>query len=74
MTTAHRIQFQAKGYATRENAIKAVEKVLGKNHEHYGSADVQWLIAVTDEGRFLPVFLGERCLQHGIHTRFHVAG
>jgi len=71
MTTAHQIKFDApKTYATRANAIKAVEKVYGANHEHFGSADVRYLLVQNDEGRWFPVFIGEVALQHGAHFNF----
>lgn len=71
---AHRIEFDIKKtYASRENCIKAVEKVFGANQPHFGSADVQWLIAVNAEGRFFPVFIGERAIQKMVHFTFPVA-
>jgi hypothetical protein len=69
----HQIQLEGKGYATRENAVKAVEKAFGPHHGHFGSADVRYLIAVTAEGRFLPVFIGQSAVENTVHTKFHVA-
>lgn len=66
---ARHIQLQpTKTYATRENAIKAVEKKI--------PADMLWeqtyfLYAHTD-GRFFPVFIGERAIQAQLHFHFHV--
>lgn len=74
MTTAHRIEFDApKTYATRENAIKAVEKAFGPNHEHFGSADARYLVVPNAAGRWFPVFIGEAALKAGMHFRFCVA-
>lgn len=55
-------------YATRENAVKAVAKKNIPDEFRY--------IIHTDEetGRFYPVFLGEKCIQYGIHFHFHVVG
>lgn len=74
MTTAHRLQITApKSYASAENAIKAVEKVFGANHEHPGSADVRYVIVQTVDGRFAPLFIGESALRAGVHFRFNIA-
>lgn len=68
---AHRIEFETrKTFATRANAIKAVEQKLGSNHEHFGSADVRWVVVATQDGRFLPVFLGEESIRAGLHFHF----
>lgn len=64
---ARLVELQAtKTYATKANAIKAVEKANIKEDFRY--------IIYTDEatGRFYPVFLGEKCIQAGIHFKFHV--
>jgi hypothetical protein len=74
MAAAHLIKFDAsKTYATRANAIKAVEKVCGPNHEHFGSADIRYLVVQGDDGRWFPVFIGESALRHGAHFQFCVA-
>lgn len=64
------IKLQAnKTYATPANAVAAVEKKIGHK------ADGQTYIMMTDDnGRFFPVFLGERAIQAGIHFHFNVAG
>lgn len=56
-------------YATRENAIKAVEKFYG-NREF--RLRVMYFIHTHTDGRFFPVFVGERALQEGIHFKFNV--
>jgi len=61
-----------KTYATRENAVKAVEKKYGPNCEHAGAADVWYVLMQTAEGRWFPVFLGERALKNGCHFDFNV--
>lgn len=55
-------------YATKANAIKAVEKKLHADTVR----DVTWFIHTTDDGRFFPVFVGERALQRMVHFHFHV--
>lgn len=42
-----------RSYATRENAVKALEKVFGDK-----LAQVRWLIAVKADGRFVPTAVG----------------
>lgn len=70
----HRITHEAaKTYATKANAIKAVEKVYGPNHEHSGSADIRCTIVMTEDGRFLPLFIGESALKNQVHFNFSVA-
>ena len=52
----------SKTYATKANAIKAVDK---------WSADPQsrltYVLVQNDEGRWFPIFIGERALQAGAH-------
>lgn len=58
-----------KTYATRENAIKAVNKKLS----HQGYDNLRYIVYVDPaSGRFFPVFIGQECLQAGIHFHFHV--
>ena len=74
MTKANRIELSpAKTYASRENAIKAVEKVYGPHHSHPGSADVRYIVAQTGEGRWFPLFIGNSAIAHGAHIFFPVA-
>jgi hypothetical protein len=73
MTTAHHFIPQAnKTYATRENAIKAVQRVFGPDTGHFGAADVRYVLIQHDDGRWFPVFFGQSALEHGIHHRFNV--
>lgn len=53
-------------YATRENAIKAAEKKCGH-------LPVRFIVMVDEyTGRFFPVFIGQECLQYGIHLEFNI--
>jgi hypothetical protein len=61
-----------KTYATRENAVKAVEKAYGPNEELYGAAELHYITMQNPEGRWFPVFIGERALQRGVHHKFCV--
>lgn len=55
-----------KTYATSANALKAINK-------HYADTDLRYLMLTTPEGRFYPVFLGERAVSAGVHFHFCVA-
>lgn len=56
-------------YATEANAIKAVTKKMGDD------ADGLWyFVQRSDDGRFFPVFVGERAIQRGVHFHFNVVG
>lgn len=73
MPTAHLCKLQApKTYATRENAIKAVQKVYGPNSDHFGSSDTRYVVIQDDAGRWFPLFVGQSALQHGVHFNFNV--
>jgi hypothetical protein len=61
----------AKTYATRENAIKAVEKAFANRQTRDERLD--FVVVVNAEGRFFPMFLGERAIQAGMHFHFCVA-
>jgi hypothetical protein len=51
-------------YATRNNAIKAVQES--------GFEDLRYVIAVNEQGRFFPVFFGEDAAVKGVHWRFPI--
>jgi len=51
-----------KSYATIKNLKKAVAKF-----EEY-----KYVVSVTEDGRFYPIFLGEEAAQAGIHFHFPV--
>lgn len=73
MTTAHHFEPAAnKTYATKANAIKAVEKKFGPNCECFGAADVRYVVMTGDDGRFFPVFFGQSALTHMVHFHFNV--
>jgi hypothetical protein len=57
-----------KTYATEENAVKAAEAKFGD------CPDLTYIIMKAENGRFVPVFIGERSLQAGVHFHFHVLG
>lgn len=63
----------AKTYATRDNAIKAVEKAFGDRMTQVGKERLDFVIVSNPEGRFFPLFLGERAIQAGAHFLFCVA-
>lgn len=50
-----RIFTDVKGYATPENAIKALDKALATQGSHRDN--VRWLVTVTPAGRFAPVII-----------------
>ena len=52
-----------KTYANIKNLKKAVEKL-----ERF-----RYVVSVTDEGRFYPIFIGEDALAQGVHFHFPVA-
>lgn len=55
-------------YATRENAIKAVEKKFGgAEYSH-----LTYFINQHTDGRFFPVFIGERAVRAMVHFHFNV--
>lgn len=56
-----------KTYATQANAIKAVEKFPGANND-----GLTYFLQRTEDGRFFPVFVGERAIQHMVHFHFNV--
>lgn len=53
-------------YATRENAVTAVNK-------RYTEVDgLRYVVMCDDAGRFFPVFIGERAITEGVHFNFCV--
>lgn len=61
-----------KTYASHANAVKAVVKQYGANHDHPGTASCSYVVAATPEGRFYPVFIGLRALEVGAQFHFPV--
>lgn len=60
-----------KTYATRENAVKVVEKKYGVA-DCAGGTDLHYIICTHTDGRFFPVFIGERAVRRGVHFNFNV--
>jgi len=58
-----------KTYATPANAVKAVEKLFPESNND----GLTYVMLTTPEGRFYPLFIGERALQKMVHFHFHVA-
>lgn len=58
----------SKSYATAENAVKAVEK----RFPDASNDGLTYILQQTPEGRFFPVFIGERALQAMVHFSFNV--
>jgi len=54
-----------KTYATFANAQKAAES-------KFGHTDLRYMVMTTNEGRFFPVFIGERAMQHCVHFHFNI--
>jgi hypothetical protein len=68
---AREINLEAsKSYATRENARKAIAKYPGIAENQ----NLRYIIHQLDDGRYIPVFLGQEAIQAGVHFRFHVVG
>ncbi len=59
-------------YASPARAEQAVKKKL--EGLDTGSLTIDYFIYKTEEGRYFPVFLGERAMQFGIHLNFNVIG
>jgi hypothetical protein len=55
-------------YATKENAVKAVEKKIPVNCD----PNLRYFIHTDETGRFFPVFVGEVAIQNGVHFHFNV--
>ena len=65
------IKLQAnKTYATRENAIKAVDKKFALSSSTCD--ELRYFITCTDDGRFFPLFIGQDSVQAGVHWHFNV--
>jgi hypothetical protein len=55
-----------KTYATEANAVKAVQ-------DKFPGDTLRYVMLTADDGRFYPLFLGERAIQAGVHFHFCVA-
>jgi len=68
---AHLINLEPnKTYATRENAVKAVEKKFPSSEKQFDQ--LTYFIHTHTDGRFFPVFIGERALHAMVHFHFNV--
>lgn len=70
-TSYNHVPTPAKTYATRANAAAAVQKRY-PDAGSFGAADLQYLVLQGEDGRWFPVFIGERALRHGVHIHFPV--
>ena len=61
-----------RSFATKKNAIAAVNKAFAGIVA--GKTNYRYFIHQTEEGRFFPVFIGQECIQAGIHFKFNVIG
>lgn len=55
-------------YATEANAVKAVEK----KYPEARNDGLVYFLQRTEDGRFFPVFVGERAIQAQVHFHFNV--
>jgi len=58
----------AKTYVTRENAIKAAQKLYGHNDA------LRFVVIQLEDGRYTPVFIGQSAVGAGVHFNFSVVG
>lgn len=66
---ATRIEIQpVTTYVNPANAIKAVEKVIAPDV----LPELRYFIAIHTDGRCFPVFVGVKCMEHGVHFKFNV--
>lgn len=56
----------SKTYATAQNAQRAVDKVFPDE------PDLRYIIMLTPDGRFYPVFIGTSAVHAGVHFHFNV--
>lgn len=57
----------SKTYSSKENVRKAVAKT-------FGDCPVRYSILKTEDGRYFPLFIGQECIQYGVHFKFNVVG
>jgi hypothetical protein len=57
-----------KTYASYANAEKAAVNAIPEDNIHYQ----RFFITCNKEGRFFPVFIGEKACQEGLHFHFNV--
>jgi len=62
------LKFEAnKTYATEANAVKAVDKKYSNEDQ-----SLRYFIMQTADGRFFPIFVGNKAIERGVHFDFHV--
>ena len=59
-----------KTYASEANAFKAAQNLYGSDRFR----TLRFFIMPTPNGRFFPVFVGEKAIQAGVHFNFNVIG
>ena len=59
-----------KGYATYAAAMRKLKKEIPSNNINtLGAISIQCHVAISPEGRFIPVAVGHRAVQVGLHFR-----
>ncbi len=59
-----------KGYATYAAAMRKLKKEIpSDNIKSLWATSIQCHVAISSEGRFIPVAVGERAVQAGLHFR-----
>ena len=62
-----------KTYATKANAVKAVEKK--DIQDSIGGKLIRYTVIQNEEGRWYPIFIGEQAVQAGVHfLGFNIVG
>lgn len=56
----------SKTYATAQNARRAVDKAFPDD------LDLRYIIMLTEDGRFYPLFIGMSAIEAGVHFHFNV--
>ena len=64
----------SKTYKTEEKAVKRAEELLFKLNGFNEARSQKYIIMIADNGRYVPVFIGERAIQMGLHHHAHVLG
>ena len=68
MRTKHRDLKPSKTYATKENAIKAVEKLF--NHPEHGEELLHFTVVCNEEGRYFPICMHDAAVKVGAFAHF----
>lgn len=62
----------SKTYATEEGAVKRAEAIVANLHEMFKNQT--YIIMQADNGRYVPVFVGQRALEAGLQFHAHILG